>query len=77
MAKLTGDQIEKLIEAISGNVWISIALGHFGIEKPEIDDLEKKHRGDVRAVSRDLITIWKNKPSNEDNQVKVRNTFQL
>ena len=73
--QLTGDQTKKLSEKISVDVWTSIALAHLGFEQSDIDSLKRKHRDYVSEVSRELIIRWKNKPSNEGIQAKVKHDF--
>ena len=70
--ELTPEQIQLLSESIPLSVWTSIALAQLGLKPAQIENLKEKHNRNMEAVSRDLITRWKNKPSNKENQAKVR-----
>ena len=70
--ELTPEQIQLLSESIPLSVWTSIALAQLGLKPAQIGNFKKKHNRDMEAVSRDLTTRWKNKPSNKENQAKVR-----
>ena len=70
--ELTPEQIQLLSESIPLSVWTSIALPQPGFKPAQIENLKEKHNRDMDAVSRDLITRWKNKPSNKENKAKVR-----
>ena len=75
--QLSDDQIKKLSEKISVDVWTSIAPAHLGFEQSDIDNLKRKHRDYVGEVSCELITRWRNKPSNEGDQAKVKCDVKL
>ena len=69
--ELTEKQIRLLSEDISVDVWISIALAELGLKQSKIDNLQKKHPGNNEAVSRELITRWKNKTFDDDEDGQV------
>ena len=61
--ELTEEQIKLLSESIPIGVWTSIALAQLGLNRAQIENLKEKHHRDMEAVSRDLITRWRDKPS--------------
>lgn len=63
--QLTQPQLVRLASSISLEDVETLGLGYLGVKKVEIETLKEKHRTNVEAIKRDIITRWTNRPSNK------------